>query len=279
MLNAKLLDNKIKNAQHVKVLKHYTQTHPIMSAGLATASVLVASTLVLGVSQTSSDSVVQKAFAEESSTPTIQIKNHYRSTQDMYPDYSQYGITSIYEYQEMLETGKREAEGAADALITALGNFMTEEQKQTVIDNQTCMTTAVSLEQFNEAKAEFEAIALEAESKYEASIVRRAAHYSGGNSYSYQGGSGVLTRSGGVNWFGGRKETWYSTRELGQNQTAYRIPGKWVGSDGIIRDQDGYICVAASDLKAGAVVETSLGTGKVYDTGCRPGVTDIYTTW
>lgn len=61
--------------------------------------------------------------------------------------------------------------------------------------------------------------------------------------------------------------------------TAVNIPGRYVGSDGVIRDANGYICVAASDLPIGSIVETSLGTGKVYDTGCAAGTTDIYTNW
>lgn len=105
--------------------------------------------------------------------------------------------------------------------------------------------------------------------------------YSGGSSNYTSGGSGVLTRSGGVNYFGGRRETWYSTNEPGQTVTAKPIPGRNVGSDGVIRDAEGYVCVAThqSDYKFGEVIDTSFGPGKVYDTGCARGTTDIYTTW
>lgn len=57
------------------------------------------------------------------------------------------------------------------------------------------------------------------------------------------------------------------------------IPGRHVAEDGTVRDEDGYICVAASDLEYGSTVETSLGTGKVYDTGCAAGTTDVYVDW
>lgn len=100
---------------------------------------------------------------------------------------------------------------------------------------------------------------------------------SSGGSYYSSGGDGVLTRSGGVNYYNGRKETWYSQRVLPGG--GLDIPGRHVAEDGTIRDADGYICVAASDLPKGEVVETSLGTGKVYDTGCAAGTTDIYTDW
>lgn len=109
-----------------------------------------------------------------------------------------------------------------------------------------------------------------------AAAARKSSSSSGGSYYS-SGGEGVLTRSGGVNYYNGRKETWYSQRVLAGG--GLNIPGRHVAEDGTIRDADGYICVAASDLPKGTVVETSLGTGKVYDTGCAAGVTDIYTDW
>ena len=109
-----------------------------------------------------------------------------------------------------------------------------------------------------------------------AAAARKSSSSSGGGYYS-SGGEGVLTRSGGVNYYNGRKETWYSQRVLAGG--GLNIPGRHVAEDGTIRDADGYICVAASDLPKGTVVETSLGTGKVYDTGCAAGVTDIYTDW
>ena len=59
------------------------------------------------------------------------------------------------------------------------------------------------------------------------------------------------------------------------------IPGRHVAFDGTIRDEDGYICVACDyDYYGyGEVVETSIGWGKVYDTGCAYGTVDIYTDW
>lgn len=99
---------------------------------------------------------------------------------------------------------------------------------------------------------------------------------SSGGSY-YSSDDGVLTRSGGINYYNGRKETWYSQRVLPGG--GLDIPGRHVAEDGTVRDEDGYICVATSDLEYGSTVETSLGTGKVYDTGCAAETTDIYTDW
>lgn len=91
--------------------------------------------------------------------------------------------------------------------------------------------------------------------------------------------SGHLTRSGGVYYYNGHRETWYSTREAAGKNTARVIPGKHADENGIIRDADGYVCVASSDHKFFTVIETSWGPGKVYDWGCSHGTIDIYTTW
>lgn len=88
-----------------------------------------------------------------------------------------------------------------------------------------------------------------------------------------------LTRSNGVVYFNGHRETWYSTKEASGKATARSIPGKHVAEDGTIRDEDGYICVASSDLAFYSIVMTSVGPGKVYDCGCSSGTVDVYTDW
>ena len=87
----------------------------------------------------------------------------------------------------------------------------------------------------------------------------------------------VLTKSKGVNYFNGHRETWYSQKVLPGK--GLKIPGRHVDSRGLVCDGDGYICVASSDYPKGTIVETSLGTGKVYDSGCASGTIDIYTNW
>lgn len=95
--------------------------------------------------------------------------------------------------------------------------------------------------------------------------------------YTIPSGSNVLTPSKGVVYFNGHRETYYSQKVLPGG--GLNIPGRHVAEDGTIRDADGYICVASSDYPRGTIVETSLGTGKVYDTGCASGTIDIYTDW
>lgn len=83
----------------------------------------------------------------------------------------------------------------------------------------------------------------------------------------------------GVKYYNGHRETWYSQKVLPGG--GLRIPGRHVAQDGTIRDGDGYIVVASdlSYLSRGSIVQTSLGPGKVYDTGCPYGTIDIYVNW
>ena len=87
----------------------------------------------------------------------------------------------------------------------------------------------------------------------------------------------VLTKSKGVNYFNGHRETWYSRKVLPGG--GLKIPGRHVNNQELVCDGDGYICVASSDYSKGTIVETSLGTGKVYDCGCASGTIDIYCNW
>lgn len=98
-----------------------------------------------------------------------------------------------------------------------------------------------------------------------------------GGGYIYPSGPGQLNPFVGVVYFNGHRETYYSQKVL--PGYGLSIPGRHVASDGTVRDGSGYLCLASSDHPKGTVVETSLGTGIVYDTGCASGTIDIYTDW
>ena len=92
---------------------------------------------------------------------------------------------------------------------------------------------------------------------------------------TYSSNDGVLTKSGGVNYYNGSRETWYSSNVLYHHRTS-----EWtVDSNGVYRDAEGYVVVARSDKSQGSIIDTSFGAGKVYDSGCAAGTTDIYTNW
>ena len=106
--------------------------------------------------------------------------------------------------------------------------------------------------------------------------VKRYRYYPDKNG-KYNIPSGGLTPSKGRIWFNGHTETYYSQKVL--PGAGLNIPGRHIASDGTIRDKDGYIVLASDDYPKGTVVETSLGAGKVYDSGSGKGNIDLYTDW
>ena len=99
-----------------------------------------------------------------------------------------------------------------------------------------------------------------------------------GISYNVSNGSG-LTRSGGVNYYNNRKETYYNLDMSGvvSNAQAMGIQGNyWVRDDGVKMYGD-YVIVASQDSK-GSIINTSLGQGIVLDY-CPAGTVDIATNW
>lgn len=102
---------------------------------------------------------------------------------------------------------------------------------------------------------------------------------SSGGGYNYPSGPGQLNPFRGVVWYGGHRETYYSQRVLPGG--GLNIPGRHVAGDGTIRDGSGYLCLAAypGEYPKKSFVETSLGTGIVYDVCEVPNTIDIYTDW
>ena len=85
-----------------------------------------------------------------------------------------------------------------------------------------------------------------------------------------------LTKSKGKILFNGHYETYYSQKV--RPGKGLKIPGRHV-SGGLVRDKDEYICVATTLVEKGQTIETSLGTGKRYDTCETANTVDIYTDW
>lgn len=98
---------------------------------------------------------------------------------------------------------------------------------------------------------------------------------------------GTLTAAAGVNWLGGQKETYYNLPMQGVVSIAQSrgIEGEyWEREDGA-KMYGEYVIIAANQTvhPYGSLVETSLGTGIVLDTGefalWNPEQVDIATTW
>ena len=105
---------------------------------------------------------------------------------------------------------------------------------------------------------------------------------------AYRVNASVLTKKGGVNYFNGRKETWYNLDMTNIVKKAKRIgvPGDyWVSDNGL--KMYGRFVIVAADFKThpyGSVVLTSLGVpGMVLDTGAfaqtNPEQIDIAVAW
>lgn len=97
--------------------------------------------------------------------------------------------------------------------------------------------------------------------------------------YSAPSGGGVLTPSSGVNWFNGRKETYYNLNMSGviANAKNMGIQGDyWVRGDGV-KMYGNYVIVAAQ-MGKGTIIETSLGAGIVLDY-CPAGTIDLAVSW
>lgn len=200
------------------------------------------------------------------------------------------GTSSVESYWALLSATRDSNKGIAQNAFEELDGYLDDAQKENILKAEEAVLEQDTFKGMQEERETFESLLAEPRQQKEADIqaeqeyqeylaaMEAASYYSGGGGdYNYQGGDGVLTRSGGVNEYNGRHETWYSQRVLPGG--GLDIPGRHVADDGTIRDGDGYIAVAASDLEYGSVVETSLGTGKVYDSGCAAGTTDIYTDW
>lgn len=94
----------------------------------------------------------------------------------------------------------------------------------------------------------------------------------------------VLTPSSGVNYYNGRMETYYNLPMGGVLDIMYSLgySGEyWVRSDGV-KMFGGYVMVACDfgEYPRGSIIETSLGTAIVCDTGSGGyGWTDIAVVW
>ena len=109
--------------------------------------------------------------------------------------------------------------------------------------------------------------------KHNATVSNTSSNGSGvSNGNGYGSSSSGLTQSGGVYNYGGRRETYYSSRVLYH----YRTPEWTADAEGFYRDANGYYVVAASDLPQGTVFQGSKGMCKVYDSGAPSNTTDYY---
>ncbi len=202
-------------------------------------------------------------------TSFVDFLNRVQYQQALYD----YDAAQLDAYEALVEEVE-EKQVTLDAEIENLGDMVEE---QAILQATLNATIATKEQEYATAKAEEEAAAAAAAAAAKAAAAEKQKRAST-NSVAYvSGGSGALTKSKGVVWFNGHKETYYSQRVLPGNNL--NIPGRHVDERGVICDGDGYVCVASYEYPKGTIIETSLGMGKVYDWCATPGVIDIYTDW
>ena len=178
--------------------------------------------------------------------------------------WKQMGYSDLQTYWGDMQEKRESIKGIADEYIDAYGSKMTEEDKKNLRWHESRMLNAIYPEDFEEAYNDFISLASQFIPKQT---------YSGGGYYNMPNTG--LTKSGGVNYYGGRKETYYSSRVLYH----YRTGEWWVDDEGFYRTASGNYVVAASDMSQGTTFEGSKGTCEVLDTGCAAGITDYYVAW
>lgn len=194
------------------------------------------------------------------------------------------GYGSEAAYNADLAAKKEQAAGMSDEVIEKYVDVIDEEQINILHELEKKMGDSWDMVEYNSYLDEFNDIVANCEEKLNQLIEEQEAReaYEEAANYQYNdyqtvggyyesNGSG-LTRSGGVNWHNGRKETWYSSNTLYHYRT-----GEWtVDNEGFYRDSNGYYVVATSDMAPGTVFEGSKGTCISLDSGCNAGVTDYY---
>lgn len=175
------------------------------------------------------------------------------------------GYFNIKEYQDALAKKQKKASGSAKKAISKYSSVITDKQKKNLKSYEIKMVNTKYIGVYDKYSKLFNEIIADCKEQKSQEI----------EVYSYEGSSNKLTRSAGVNYFNGRRETWYSSNVLYHYRTSEWSPD----ANGVYRDSNGYVVVAASDLPQGSTVSTSHGMGKVYDSGCPAGTTDIYVNW
>lgn len=188
------------------------------------------------------------------------------------------GYENLATWWDGLKAKRAEYAGKAEEAIATYGSYLSEEQQNQLRDLENELVSATSFAEIGELDTQFDEVVSAGEAAKadaEALAAQQAATVSTSSGGQYYSNGSGLTKQSGVNYYDGRRETYYSSNVLWH----YNTPNWVLGSDGVYRTQDGYVVVAASDLPLGSYVETSFGMAQVLDTGCSPGTTDIYTAW
>lgn len=213
--------------------------------------------------------------------------NPSNSEQVFYPTYVREGYTSMIEWKKDVKDYAEATVVKGQSILNNYKEYFSEEEQsalQAVIDKAGISNCFARLNEYSteldswETKGQENKKIAEEKAAAEAKQAAKVSVSSGkakSATKTYASNGSGLTKSGGVNYYDGRKETYYSSRVLHHYRT-----NEWtLDSEGFYRTPEGYYVVAASDKKQGSTFEGSKGTCKVLDSGCASGTTDYYVGW
>ena len=181
-------------------------------------------------------------------------------------EYLKEGYVNQEQWQNEFNAKSAELESTHSELLE-LRDYLSEDN-QAIVDNFN-LDSFKYINELEETSGQFAAMRDEALAAKERQLERQR------QQQSYNSNGSGLTKSSGVNYYNGRKETYYSSRILYHYRTS-----EWtVDSEGFYRTSEGYYVVAASDMAQGTVFQGSKGVCQVLDSGCQANITDYYVNW
>ena len=194
-------------------------------------------------------------------------------------EFMQEGYVDKKQWQSEYDAQAAELEAVHSELLE-LRDYLSEDN-QAIVDNLS-LDNFKYISELEETSGQFAAMRDEALAAKERQLERqrqqRAAQQQqqqAAQQQNYNSNGSGLTKSSGVNYYNGRRETYYSSRVLYH----YRTPEWTVDSEGFYRTAEGYYVVAASDMVQGTVFQGSKGFCQVLDSGCSGNTTDYYVNW
>ena len=196
-------------------------------------------------------------------------------------EYLEEGYVDQEQWQNEFDAKAAELESTYSELLE-LRDYLSEDN-QAIVDNFN-LDSFKYISELEETSGQFAAMRDEAlaakERQPERQRQQRAAQQQQQQAAQQHSGSGSrLTRSSGVNYYNGNKETYYNLNMSGviSNAQNMGIQGNyWIRDDGV-KMYGNYVIVAAQ-MNKGTIISTSLGTGIVLDY-CPSNSIDIATNW
>ena len=238
--------------------------------------------LLVGLIPTSQFAIAEEAQVE----PVVSTQSIVEKYEFPTPIYKQEGYSNIKDYWEDLQSKRSEYSGMAEEAIASLEDYLSDEQKSSLRELEADILNSTSISEIVGYETQFNDIVNIATEEMNSALVAQAttvstsSYSSENNAVYYSNGSG-LTRSKGVNYHNGVRETYYNLNMSGviANAQAMGINGNyWVRDDGVKMYGD-YVIVASGNGSKGDIISTSLGDGIILDYCPTAGTNDIATVW